>query len=81
MKLTYKTQLIVTVVIVILANGVADIFNFWLYRSIGFAICGLLWIIHPVLSKGALITKRTLWWVRIAGIILILIGVFIRVHY
>lgn len=81
MKLTYKAQMIVSVGIIILANILTEIFDYWIYRSIGFAICGLLWIIHPVLSKGALITKRTLWWVRIAGIILILIGVFTRVHY
>ena len=67
--------------IVILANGIADIFNYWLYRSIGFAICGLLWILHPVLPKGAEVSKRTLLEARIAGIILILIGIFTRIHY
>lgn len=81
MKMTYKTQLIATVVIVILANGVADVFNHWSYRSIGFIMCGLLWIIHPVLPNSAEVSKRTLLWVRIAGVILILIGIFSRVHY
>lgn len=32
MKMTYKTQLIATVVIVILANGVAEVFKHWIYR-------------------------------------------------
>ena len=81
MKMTYKTQLIATVVIVILANGVADVFNHWSYRSIGFIMCGLLWIIHPVLQNSAEVSKKTLLWVRIAGVILILIGIFSRVHY
>ena len=36
---------------------------------------------HPVLPNGAEVSKRTLLWVRIAGIILILIGIFTRVHY
>lgn len=39
----------------------------------------LLWI--PVLPNGAEVSKRTLQWVRIVGIILILIGIFTRVHY
>ena len=60
MKLTYKAQMIITVVVILLANVLSTIFQHWIYRSAGFVICGLLWIIHPVLSKGALVTKRTL---------------------
>ena len=33
MKLTYKVQMIVAVVIIILANILTDIFDFWIYRS------------------------------------------------
>ena len=79
-KLTYTAQMIITVAVILLANVVSTIFNHWVYRSAGFVICGLLWIIHPVLSKRALVRKRTLWWVRIAGIVLILIGVFTRAY-
>lgn len=81
MKLTYKVQTIVSVIIIILAYIIAEIFDFWIYRSIGFAICGLLWIVHPVLPIGAEVSKKTLGWVRLAGVILVLIGVFTRVHY
>ena len=81
MKWTYKTQMIISVIIIILANILTDIFEFWVYRSIGFGICGLIWIIHPVLPKGAEVSQKTLSWVRIAGVILILIGIFTRVHY
>ncbi len=81
MKLTYKVQMIVVVVIIILANILTDIFNFWICRSAGFVVCGLLWIVHPVLPRGAEKSKKTLLGVRITGIILILIGIFTRVHY
>jgi len=81
MKLTYNAQMVVSVIIIILANILAETSDSWIYRSIGFGVCGLLWIIHPVLPKGAEISKRTLLWTRIAGVILILIGVFTRVHY
>ena len=80
MKLTYKKQMIIAVIIIILANIMTDIFDFWIYRRVGFVICGLIWILHPVLPNGAEVSKRTLLWTRIAGIILILIGVFTRVH-
>ncbi len=81
MKLTYKAQMIISVAIIILANILTEIFVSWIYRSIGFGVCGLLWIIHPVLPKGAEESNRTLLWTRIAGVILILIGIFTRVHY
>ena len=81
MKLTYKIQLIISVIIIIMANIITEIFNFWIYRSIGFIICGLMWVIHPVLPNGAVVSKRTMSWVRIAGVILIFIGIFTRVHY
>lgn len=80
MKLTYKKQMIIAVIIIILTNIMTDIFDFWIYRSIGFGICGLIWIVHPVLPNGAEVSKRTLLWTRIAGVILVLIGVFTRVH-
>ena len=79
-QLTYKTQLIVSVVTILLANILTTILKHWIYRSIGFVLCGLLWIIHPVLPHGAEVSKRTLLWVRLAGILLILIGIFTRVH-
>ena len=75
MKLTYKAQLIATVRISILANILEDIFDFWIFRNIGFAICGLFQIIHPVWPKNAEVLKRTLLEIRIVGIILILIGI------
>ncbi|MBE6638986.1 MAG: hypothetical protein E7616_05985 [Ruminococcaceae bacterium] len=80
MKLNYKNQMIISIVVILLANVLSTIFKHWVYRSAGFVICGLLWIIHPVLPKGAEVSKRTLWWVRFAGLILILIGVFTRVY-
>lgn len=80
MKLTYKVQMIVSIVVIILANILTEAFDSWIYRSVGFGICGLMWIIHPVLPNGAELSKRTVLWTRIAGVILILIGVFTRVH-
>lgn len=81
MKLTYKAQLLISVAAVILSNILTEIFDSWIYRSVGFVICGLLWIVHPVLPEDAEMTKRTLLWTRLAGAMLILIGAFTRVHY
>ncbi len=80
MKLTYRMQITISVIIIILVNIFTTIFNYWIYRSIGFVLCGLMWVIHPVLPNCAEVSKRTLLWVRIAGVVLILIGTFTRVH-
>ena len=80
MKLTYKAQMFVSLVIILLANVISTIMKHWIYRSGGFVICGLLWLIYPVLPNGAEVSKRTLLWIRIAGIILILIGIFTRAY-
>lgn len=80
MKQTYKMQMIISVIIIIFTNILTEIFDFWIYRSIGFVLCGLLWVFHPVLPNGAEVSKRTLLWVRIAGVLLILSGVLTRVH-
>ena len=76
----YNVQMMASVVIILLANIISTILKHWIYRSAGFAVCGLLWIIHPVLPNGAEESKRTILWTRIAGVVLILLGVFTRVY-
>ena len=81
MKLTYKAQMIISVIIIILGNILTDIFNFWIYRSIAFAIIGLLFVVHPVVPIFLETNKTTIFWTRIAGVILILVGIFTRAYY
>lgn len=81
MKLTYFAQMIVSIIIVILGNIMTDVFNFWIFRSIAFAICGLMFIVHPVVPKRLEGIDKAVFRTRIAGVILILIGIFTRVHF
>ena len=80
-KLTYETQLTISFLIVILGCILSDIFNFWIYHSIAYVICGLLFIVHPVVPKRLEGIDKAVFWTRIAGVILILIGIFTRVHF
>ena len=79
-KLTYETQLTISFLIVVLGCILSDIFNFWIYHSIAYVICGLLFIVHPVVPKHLEGIDKAIFWTRIAGVILILIGIFTRVH-
>lgn len=81
MKLNYDAQLTISFVLVILGNILTDVFDFWIYRSLAFVICGLLFFVHPVVPNYLPTNKKTVFWTRIAGVILILIGGFTRVHY
>ena len=84
LNLTYKTQLILSVVLILVANILTTLLKHWIYRSIGLVLCGLLWVIHPVLIKQeetAVLSEKTIKWVRISGVILLLIGVFTRGYF
>ena len=80
-KLTYETQLTISFFIVILGCILSDLFNFWIYHSVAYVICGLLFLVHPVVPKRLEGIDKAVFWTRIAGVILILIGIFTRVHY
>jgi len=80
-KLTYEAQLTISFLIVILGCILSDIFNFWIYHSIAYVICGLLAIMHPVVPKRLEGIDKAVFWTRIAGVILVLIGIFTRVHF
>ena len=79
-KLTYDAQLTISFFIVILGCILSDIFNFWIYYSIAYIIDGLLFIVHPVVPKHIEGIDKAIFWTRLAGVILILIGIFTKVH-
>lgn len=78
MKWSFRTQVLLSVVIIIAFNVLSTVFRHWVYRSIGFGICGLLYLIHPVTPKDAPNNKQMKLAIRIAGVILIVIGIFTR---
>ena len=80
-KLTYEAQLTISFFLVILGNIFSDICDCWIYHSIAYIIGGLLFIVHPVVPKRLEGIEKAVFWTRIAGVILILIGIFTRVHY
>lgn len=81
MKLTYKAQMGICLALVLVGNILTDLFASWIYRSGGFVICGLLWMVHPVVPETMEAGRQAIFWTRIGGVILLLIGIFTRVHY
>lgn len=80
MKLTYKNQLMLSVIIIIVFFTLNVIFKNWVFSSIGWCLCGLLWIIHPALTKNIKPTKRNRMMIRLTGVVLIIIGLTTRFY-
>ena len=78
MKPNNTQQLLLTVALLTLGNILGTIYHTWTFRSLALVIGGLLWIINPVLAKHVYVTKARIRWARIAGLILILMGIFTR---
>lgn len=78
MKLTFKNQMVMTCVIVALFNLLNIIVKHWIFTTIGFVLFGLFWVIHPVLPQNAIQSKGAKWAIRIAGIVVIVIGLLTR---
>lgn len=76
MKLNSKNQMIITVVIFIAFYIIAMVTGQRAFRGIGMILCGLLYAIHPVVSEKDADTPGLKKYVRIAGIVLILAGIF-----
>ena len=79
MKLTFNRQVNLCFILVLLGNILSTILKHWVYRNIGYFLCGLIWIIHPVLANGQEPTEKEQRLIRIlGGGTLILIALFTR---
>ena len=78
MKLQFRKQLTVTVLIVLVFNMLNTLFQHWIFSSIGHCICGLLWILRPVRINDIQPEKKQILECRIAGVIMILLGIMLR---
>ena len=79
MQLNYKKQLVLTVILVLTGNVLCTLLKHWVYRNIAFFLCGILWILHPVMAGTGVPTRKEKNLIRIfGGGILILIALFTR---
>lgn len=81
MKLSYRNQIILTCAILLLFNVLNTAFKNWIFTNIGFVLCGLLWMVHPVMTKNVAPTKKNRRIVRISGAVLVLLGIFTRAYF
>ena len=79
MKLKYKNQMILAIGLVVICYVLAVVFRNLLFRTIGLCLCGLLYAVHPAVPEGEESNKELKRLVRVAGIVLMFIGIFTTV--
>ena len=79
MKLSYRSQMILAIGIFVICLVLTIVFRNLLFRTIGLCLSGLLYAIHPVLPVGEESNKELKKLIRMAGIILICVGLFTTV--
>lgn len=78
MRPEFKKRLITMAIIVFVFCILNTIFKHWIFTSIGFCIGGLICVIRPVKMNDIQPEKRQLMECRIAGIIVVLLGIMLR---
>lgn len=78
MKPEFQKRLVTMGIIVLVFSVLNTVFKHWIFSSIGFCISGLLCVIRPVKINDIRSEKRQLMECRIAGIIVILLGIMLR---
>ena len=81
MKLSYKIQMFLAILLILGGNVMSDAWGSWIYRSIAWVACGLLFVLNPVLPDNMEPTEQVVRWTRIGGVVIILIGLVSRVTY
>jgi len=77
-KLTYGKQMVLGVFLVALGHILSVITDKGFFMNLGWISYGLLFLIHPVWSREAATHPKIKTYVRIAGAVVVLIGLMVR---
>ena len=75
MKLNYRNQLILSILLIISGNTICTLYADGFVVASGFIIAGLIWIVHPVVSADMTPTPMALWGIRLLGLVIAMAGV------
>ena len=78
-KLTYARQILVGLILLSLGHLLSWVTGWQYFQNLGWIAYGLLFLIHPVWLESASQNPRIKTYVRIAGAVVILIGLMLRV--
>ena len=74
-KLTFRKQLILGVIIICIGFICSEIFKQSIFSNIAWTIYGALFLIHPVYPQGAYIGRHGMLYIRLVGLLIMVIGI------
>ncbi|MCD8012419.1 MAG: oxidoreductase membrane subunit [Lachnospiraceae bacterium] len=77
-RITFKIQLCISVALILIGNLLSVLLKNGILCNVAWILIGLLYILHPVCPSGYAGNSKIKRVVRIAGVVLILIGLLIR---
>ena len=77
-KLTFERQMIAGVAFLLLMQVCAYVFRRGIFINIGWVMYGLAFILHPVCPQKSAGVKNARLWVRIGGLVCLLVGALTR---
>lgn len=78
-KITFKKQIFIGIMLIIVGNIFAIVFQEGLCANIAWILYGILLIVNPIYpERYSNNANRAKWGIRIAGIICVLVGVLTR---
>jgi hypothetical protein len=77
-KLTFKNQIILGIIFIVLGFICSTIFKQGIFSNIGWILYGALFVFHPVLPKNAKSSSKALLVMRITGLVIIILGIITR---
>ncbi len=77
-RITFKEQLYISAALILMGNLMSFLFKHGILCNVAWVLDGILWMLHPTCPSNQADDKKVIRAVRIAGAIIILIGVMIR---
>lgn len=77
-RITFKIQLYISGALILIGNLLSTLFKNGILCNVAWVLIGLLYILHPVCPSGYIGNPKIENAIRIAGTVLILIGLLIR---
>lgn len=77
-KLTFDKQIIIGLAILLMAHICSWIFKQGIFINAAWVLYGLAFIIHPVYPEKSKDVKNIQLWVRLAGVLCVLVGFITR---
>lgn len=77
-RISFKAQMIIGLVFLFLMHVCSTVFKIGIFVNIAWVIYGLLFVINPACPEKSKDVKNIRLWIRLAGVLCIILGIMTR---